>query len=101
MAPEPGFEPGTVALTARCSTVELLRNGRFSISTDSRDGERQPSFGSINHGSIHTRVPPDPLAHRYACAYPPGEVGSGMPDSPSPSPSCVEAVDNPQIAKRP
>src|SRR6266513_1086338 len=28
LAPEPGFEPGTVALTARCSTVELLRNAR-------------------------------------------------------------------------
>src|SRR5207253_8134895 len=28
VAPEPGFEPGTVALTARCSTVELLRNAR-------------------------------------------------------------------------
>src|SRR5438128_9338559 len=31
LAPEPGFEPGTVALTARCSTVELLRSATRAL----------------------------------------------------------------------
>ena len=31
MAPRPGLEPGTVRLTAECSTIELSRNLKWWV----------------------------------------------------------------------
>ena len=51
MAPEAGLEPATIALTGRCSTIELLRNGAFGLLRDN------PWFSLIRPSEVNSDSP--------------------------------------------
>ncbi len=63
LAPQVGFEPTTLRLTAECSTVELLRNGLLFHSTNLRGpcqifaylaGTAKPNIARYFSGSLHS-----------------------------------------------
>ena len=71
LAPQPGLEPGTLRLTAECSTIELLRSKR------TRTTSVEPAHEFITHGE-KSRQPSD------ACAgWPQSEAHFEHGDSPA------------------
>ena len=50
MAPEAGLEPATIALTGRCSTIELLRITFSGLSTIDPPTGGTPEYSAITKG---------------------------------------------------